>query len=75
MQRDVEDGVRVRLRVGMRVGVGNDWWAMNVSHILLTWAGRTRAGPDRSGRNILSMIYALILRREKEKTLRYRIRE
>ena len=48
----IEVGVKDRLRLGIRMGrsvrVDNEWWAMNVPHILLTQAGRSgreAAGP------------------------------
>ena len=43
--------MRLGMRMQMRMRVSNVWQAMNVSHILLTQAGRTRAGPglDQAG--------------------------
>ena len=36
MEVGVKGRVRLGIRMGMRVRVDNEWWAMNVSHILLT---------------------------------------
>ena len=33
---DVEGEVRVEARIGMRMRIGNGWWAVSVLHILLT---------------------------------------
>ena len=48
MKVGAEGGLRLRIRMGMRMRVDNGWWAMNVSHILLTQAGGTRPDPGRT---------------------------